>query len=333
MTHASLTPLPRATLRVALALAVLAFFAGPPCPARADDEDDPAIEAPRDADAEDAPSRADVDLAPRASLWLSLGAQAVVAERRDDVGAAKDDLRAGLFASLGGRFDELLRAEARPARRVALAAERDDRADDPPPRDPAPDPRALGALARGAVERARAESGAARAAEALDDAARRARLSGLVPELRLRVAQVVDEDQSLAPTEYDPERVTASGGTSLWLEGRATFALDRLVFADDEVALSRLQLDREKASRALEEDVLAAFAAWQRARWLRLRDDTLPEARDKAEIEEAVAAARLDVLTAGWFSRQPLAGPPRARASEDADGEVALRSCFRTASR
>jgi hypothetical protein len=136
----------------------------------------------------------------------------------------------------------------------------------------------------------------------LDDLASRARYAGLLPELRLRLAHVLDEDQSLAPTEYDPERVTASGGTSLWIEGRATFRLDRLAFADDEVAIEKLRMDRERSVRATTEDVLRALEKWQRAE-AAAADEALPEPdRIRAEVDAAAASAVLDVLTDGWFS-------------------------------
>jgi hypothetical protein len=135
-------------------------------------------------------------------------------------------------------------------------------------------------------------------------AATRARASGLVPELRLRVAHVVDEDQRLAPTEYDPERITASGGTSLWLEARATFQLDRLVFADDEIALERLRADRAKLEAELIDDVLKSLEAWMRAGAALESEIASEEERLRADVDEAVAEARLDALTAGWFSTQ-----------------------------
>src|SRR5690606_41297240 len=55
----------------------------------------------------------------------------------------------------------------------------------------------------------------------LDALASRARTSALLPELRLRATRAVDESESLSPTEYDPLRRTASGGTSTWFEARS----------------------------------------------------------------------------------------------------------------
>jgi len=118
------------------------------------------------------------------------------------------------------------------------------------------------------------------------------------------VMRVIDEDQSLAPTAYDPSRVTASGGTSTWLEARATWKLDRWVFARDEIAIEKLRMTRARARRALEHDVLEALARWQRARWASLDPEGIPEHRIAAELEAASAEAALDVLTDGWFGRE-----------------------------
>lgn len=281
---------------VALLLLLLA------CPVRADEEADDPVD----------PRRAEPEPAALAmpALWLSL-VGSLGLERRPDpatTGSAGEEpgggsrLRAAGAVVIEGAFDEVL--SHRPRMRL-VASSSDDEAP-PPPVEPTRGLglRATGKLAAELVTRALRASRTTQDYAALDDASTRARLSGLVPELRLRLAQVVDEDQALSPTEYDPDRVTASGGTSLWMEGRATFALDRLVFADQEVGLLRLRLERERAERALTDDVLTTFAAWQRARAAIARETTLPEERDKAEIDEAVAAARLDALSEGWFTAE-----------------------------
>ncbi len=138
----------------------------------------------------------------------------------------------------------------------------------------------------------------------VSDVETRARLTGLVPELKLRVARQVDEDQALAPTEYDPDRLTASGGVSTWLEARATFNLDHLVYANDEPGLLRLSLDRAKFERELLNEVAATFSAWQRARAAMEREGALPEEVEVAEITSIVEASKLDALTDGFFSRR-----------------------------
>lgn len=242
---------------------------------------------------------------PPAKLWLSFVGS---------LGLDGVDERAAGMILLGGKFDSTLKMpEVRSS--AAESAKVVEPTEDPSPTTPLDDeegptmPRAApvvpsrGKLARGAVRAAIAAAGSKAVDVRYDDAATRARASGIIPEVRLRVAHVVDEDQALSPTEYDPERVTASGGTSLWFEGRATFRLDRLVFADDEIAIERLRADRAKLEQNLAEDVLRTFEIWQRAEAALASELTEPEQRDKAEIDAAVAEARLDAWTDGWFSR------------------------------
>ena len=81
------------------------------------------------------------------------------------------------------------------------------------------------ALARGAVAAALRRGRVAAAEDRLDGLASRSRSSATLPELRLRAMRVIDEDEALSPTEYDPSRTTLSGGSSTWLEARATWKL------------------------------------------------------------------------------------------------------------
>lgn len=150
-----------------------------------------------------------------------------------------------------------------------------------------------------ALEHARLEQATSR----VERLASRARTSGLLPELRFRVTRQLDDAQVLSPTEYDPDRVTATVKASLWLEARATFKLDKLVFADEEVTLERLREDRLEAGKKLRERVLETLFSWQRA--VRTRDDPVadPDAQMKAALSVIEAEVTLDVLTGGWFSR------------------------------
>ncbi|WP_437672807.1 hypothetical protein [Sorangium sp. So ce131] len=137
----------------------------------------------------------------------------------------------------------------------------------------------------------------------IDAIASRARTSSLLPELRLRVSRLVDEAENLAPTEYDPARRTASGGTSLWLEARATWRLDRLVFADDEIALERLRRERAELQAKLMARALELLFAWQRALSLSAEPGQGPEERRAATLSALEAEASLDLLTGGWVTR------------------------------
>jgi len=137
----------------------------------------------------------------------------------------------------------------------------------------------------------------------IDALAARARISALLPELRLRVTRSLDESQTVSPTEYDPTRTTASGGSGLWLEARATFRLDRLVFADEEVALERTRRERSEAQSKLIARVLALLFAWQRAATLERDAGASPEEQLASMLARVEAEVELDVVTGGWFSR------------------------------
>jgi hypothetical protein len=212
---------------------------------------------------------------------------------------------------LGGSIDDVVKGTTA-RQHLALAKTQNDEPTASRDHADAPRPQPRGVLARGCVRAAIEAAGVARELERLDDASMRARVSGLVPELRLRVARVVDEDQSLSPTEYDPERITASGGSSVWIEGRATFRLERLVFADEEVALEKMRGERRKLEREIADDVLKSFAVWQRASSALATSDIDDETRTKLD------------ESSGWWKKRgstcsPTAGSPRTPRSSRAD--------------
>jgi hypothetical protein len=159
-------------------------------------------------------------------------------------------------------------------------------------------------LARGAVAAALHRARVVEADERLGSLAPRSRSSAALPELRLRAMRVIDEDEALSPTEYDPSRVTAKGGSSTWMEARATWKLDRLVFAREEIAVERLRIGQARIRRAIEHDVLDGLARWHRARWRALDPEAPGDRRIEAELESATIEAMLDVWTDGWFSRE-----------------------------
>jgi hypothetical protein len=84
------------------------------------------------------------------------------------------------------------------------------------------------------------------------------------------------------------------------LEAQATFRLNRLVFADEEVPLERVRLQRERMNELLEARVTAAVVAWHRA-LSRERAATDADARGRAALARVDAEIMLDVLTGGWF--------------------------------
>lgn len=247
----------------------------------------------------------------RSSLYLSLGG---FAGRRDD---GRSEV-AGMLV-LGVPLDRF----AAP-RRVVVADEPLERlrpddaldgvalapiADGPSPAvAPAPAPHApfevavSAAVARACVQAAYRAHGLA-GDERTDSLAARSRASAALPELRLRAVRTTNESASLSPTQYDPYRYTEGGTTGHWYEARMTWHLDRLVFADEEVAIERVRMERAAARSKLAARVLQALFEWQRAHALEL-DPLLASQEHLAAVLRALEAeATLDVLTDGWFGR------------------------------
>jgi hypothetical protein len=198
---------------------------------------------------------------------------------------------------------------ARPRLVLSEPTRRDKTNDDPPPAAPASASAPLvlsPALAHATLRAAFRAAGRASALARLGGLATRARASAVLPELRLRAARTIDDSLRLAPTSQDPYRYTRAGAVSVTLEGRATWRLDRLVFADEELRIERLRAQRARADAKLAEDVLRALFAWQRALVAVERADSDPEGPEAAELRLLEAEVRLDVLTGGWFSETVL---------------------------
>ena len=168
---------------------------------------------------------------------------------------------------------------------------------------PAPVPILTSQLARGAVRHALASAGYLNARSRLASLGSRARSSAVLPELGLRTLRSSGQVLRLAPTTDDPYRYTQAGTSELSLEARLTWHLDRLVFADEEVTLERLQIERDAAERRLIDSVLERLSLWQRGRVRAADPDSDPEQREIADLAAVAAAVELDVLTDGWFSR------------------------------
>jgi len=152
--------------------------------------------------------------------------------------------------------------------------------------------------------------------ERLDRLASRMRAAAILPELMLRGARSTNESLRLSPSGSAVTDYTQNGGAALIFEGRATWKLDRLLFADEELQLERLRIQRERVRERLVASLLKELFAWQRARARLLNDaDTLPE-EERAAVESELehAGAALDVLTDGAFSeelaRMPGQGAP-----------------------
>jgi hypothetical protein len=145
--------------------------------------------------------------------------------------------------------------------------------------------------------------------------ATRARMSAVMPELRLRVVRGVDQSLRLLPTDADPYRTQATDGASMLYEARATWRLDRLVFADEEIAVERLRAERASERRKLLRAVLDAIGAYQRARGA---PEASPEERADKEARLAAAGATLDGLTDGAWSTL-MAGVDSAEPADDGE--------------
>jgi hypothetical protein len=138
---------------------------------------------------------------------------------------------------------------------------------------------------------------------AVDSMAARARTSAALPELRLRAMRTIDESGRVTLSDTDPYRYTEAGGATNWLEARVTFRLDRLVFADEEVSLERVRLERTEVRARTAAKVLQVLFEWQRARALVDEPSSSSAEHFAAVLRELEAAAILDVMTDGWFGR------------------------------
>lgn len=137
--------------------------------------------------------------------------------------------------------------------------------------------------------------------EALESMVKRARLRGLVPELRIsaRRGQGVD----LRKEGTDETNLRLSTDDSLSLEATLSFDLGELVYADDEPRLYALQARKRAAQREVFEAAEATYFA-HLALFLKIQTGT-PTADQIARFAELTA--HLDGLTAGWFSRHAAA--------------------------
>lgn len=164
--------------------------------------------------------------------------------------------------------------------------------------------RALSELTRRATAAALAVVSTAAERRRLDSLATRARSAALLPELRLRILRNSDKALRWIPTTDDPYRITQADGTGLILEGAATFRLDRLLFANEELAVERLRQDAGAARLKLEGRVVEAVLGLFHARERACADETDDAERAAQTLKLLELFAELDALTAGWFAQQ-----------------------------
>jgi hypothetical protein len=164
--------------------------------------------------------------------------------------------------------------------------------------------RALSDFARRATAVALGVAGAAVDRRRLDSLSSRARASALLPELRLRAVRNTDQALRWVPTTDDPYRVTQADGAGMILEASASFRLDRLLFAHEELLVERLRLRAGAARLKLEARVEAALLGLFRARSLACATDPTDPAALEHVLKSLELFQELDGLTAGWFSEQ-----------------------------
>ena len=171
----------------------------------------------------------------------------------------------------------------------------------PTSKSPLPIAKVKPSLARACVRAAWRANGLGNI-EMVDSMKTRARTSALLPETRFRMSRDWDQSYRLSPTNDDPYRLFETNGGGMKVEGTATWKLNRLVFADEELSIERLRVQQSQARSKLAGEVLKALFEWQRSRTL-MEDPSIDDAeRLEAIRRESEALAILDVLTAGWFS-------------------------------
>jgi hypothetical protein len=155
-------------------------------------------------------------------------------------------------------------------------------------------------VARRAVAAAWRASGLGIDDARIDSMVARARASAALPEARFRAMRVV-LDGSQAGVIPEDTNTYETAGADMWLEGRLTWRLDRLLYADDEPTLERVRLERQDARTRVAGKVLDALFQWQRA-WLSVHVAT-PGTREATDATMRLieAEAGLDVMTGGWF--------------------------------
>jgi hypothetical protein len=133
----------------------------------------------------------------------------------------------------------------------------------------------------------------------LEDARTRARLAGLLPQLRadVRRGQALDLG---ALTSSSSDRQTWSTGDELSFGGSASFPLDRLAFAPEETALLR---ERRRVEERRYELIPQMVRLYFERRRLQLERDLSGRVELASELRILELEALLDGLSGGAFSR------------------------------
>jgi hypothetical protein len=241
----------------------------------------------------------------RAGTWVSLGGfWRVLSGGYQDV---------GILVVAGVAFDKLGQGRAHGGAFIGDGTAKLQPVAPPPPAPlppPAPSPApaeeptgvvVTSAVARKAVAAAWRTSGLGVDDSKIDGMVARARASAALPEARFRAMRVFLLDGSQSTVVPIDTSSYETAGATLVLEGRLTWRLDRLLYADDEPSLERLRLERADARSKIAGRVLEALFQWQRA-WLAVHS-AKPGTREATDATMRLieAEAGLDVMTGGWF--------------------------------
>lgn len=160
-------------------------------------------------------------------------------------------------------------------------------------------------VARQAVTEAWRVAGLGSNDASLDAMAARARWSAVLPEVRLRVLRHVTD--TTHTTGSDPATTDTPyysyDSNSSWVEGRMTWRLDRLLFAEEEPTIERLRLDRQEQRMRMAAKVIEQVSKWQRAHFDATQSPDGSLDKVDALMREMESSSALDVMTAGWFTR------------------------------
>ncbi len=144
--------------------------------------------------------------------------------------------------------------------------------------------------------------------DALSALSSRARASALAPELRLRAYRGFDVGARVYRT--DDVAVTTNDAAQTFFEVRLGWRLDRLVFADEEIAVERMKLERAELRQRISGKVVDLVLRWQRARRAANDPSLLDSERDEAAITAVETLLALDAVTGGVASTVLLSPGP-----------------------
>ncbi len=169
-----------------------------------------------------------------------------------------------------------------------------------PPRQQTSVAVALGDIAQRAAHVAIKTAGLTESDGEVDRMAHRARMSALVPELRVRA-----QGTSAGTREYVTDTgalETSYFGPSGLIEGSLIFHFDKIGYSGQEARLERLRLERIEARSRITQRVIDEISRWSKATAEERDTPEGTDARADATARRVSAQMALDVWTAGWFS-------------------------------